>query len=81
MTRYYDIPTRACEDCALRQRGAFPDGWAYWACRGYGYILHYDKGIVDEPCDRYVKAGTPTAATAGRPRPLSLREMMKQSKT
>ena len=76
MTRYFDQPTQQCEYCALRQRDHFPDGTPYWACRGYGYILHYDKPVTDEHCERRASQ----EEVERQQRANSLREMQRQAR-
>ena len=76
MTRYFDQPTTQCEDCALRQPGTMPDGTPYLACRGYGYILHYDKPVTDEHCERHASQ----EEVERQQRTNSLREMQRQAR-
>jgi len=76
MTRYYDQRTTQCSSCALCVQDSFPDGTTYDACRGYGYILHDDKPVTDERCERYATHED----VERQQRANSLREMQRQQR-
>lgn len=69
--RWYDQRSVSCDGCLRLRLGAFPDGTPYEACRWYGYILHDELGVSDEPCS-YRETD---AERAEAPRPKSIRQM------
>lgn len=75
MIRYYDQPTVQCDSCTYHVRDAYPNGTPYWACRAYGYILHEDKPVTDEPCDRYVNSEAQAQEEARRRQARSMRDL------